>query len=347
VAATRFERLEDTLMSQHLVRYITAVSVKHSTDSNRRVFAQMQQENAGVHGPFLVHAAQPTLLAAVWALFRETQLASGVPRAHQETIALLVAEENRCPWCIEAHQLALSTQPRVSQIVDWYNANPDPLSAAAHPAFTLEASIAHRAAVLLWQYINRITNVLLVESAWQRFGSWKAPATRVMGRVFEAFFLNRRYEAGRALVLIGDAPLPEHLAWAQPHRPIAAALAYVHQQIQDLGAPHIPETVQRFVLEFVHAHRRQSMGLSRRWADDAVQPLEPSQRTLAKLLLLTALASYQIDDAVMRSVRDELRTDAELLAVLAWGSYAAHNRFSALESVVVAEEKLNRDQTRG
>jgi AhpD family alkylhydroperoxidase len=322
-------------MSQHLVRHITAASLRHSTDLNRRVFAQMQRENAGVHGPFLVHAAQPTLLAAVWALFRETQLASGVPRAHQETIALMVAEENRCPWCIEAHELALHTQARVPDIVAWYTANPDPLEATAPSGFTLEAGIAHRAAVLLWQYINRVTNVLLVESAWQRFGWWRAPATRVMGRMFGWLFLNRRYEAGRSLDFITDAPLPEHLTWAHSHHTIAAALAYFHQEIQQLGAPRIPETVQNFVLEFVHAHRRQRMGLSRRWADDAVQTLEPNGRPLAKLLLLIALASYQIDDAVIQSVRDSLPTDADLLAVVAWGSYAVYNRATKLEGVAI------------
>jgi alkylhydroperoxidase family enzyme len=318
-------------MSQHLVRHITAASVRRSTGLNRRVFAQMQRENAGVHGPFLVHASQPTLLAAVWALFRETQLAGGVPRAHQETIALLVAEENRCPWCIEAHELALQTQPRVPEVVAWYSAHPDPLEATPHPAFTPETFVAHRAAVLLWQYINRITNVLLVDSAWQRFGSWRAPLTRVMGRVFGAFFLHRRYEPGRALVFVSDAPLPKHLAWARPHRPIAAALAYFHQQIQQIGTAHIPPTVQGFVLEFVRAHRGQIMGLSRRWADDAVELLESDQRPLAKLLVLTALASYQIDDVVVQSVRASLPTDADLLAVLAWGSYAVYNRPSSLE----------------
>jgi AhpD family alkylhydroperoxidase len=325
-------------MAQHLVRHIKAASVAQSTGLTKKVFAQMQRENAGVHGPFLVHASQPTLLVALWALFRETQLASGVPRAHQETIALLVAEENRCPWCIEAHELALRTHPRVTEIVRWYQANPDPLVDTPPSSLKLEAQIAYRAAILLWQYINRITNVLLVESAWERLGGWRQPATRVMGRVFGWLFLNRRYETGHSLGLIGDAPLPEHLAWAQPHRSIAKALAYFHQQIWQLADPPIPESVQRFVLEFVQVHERQSMGLSRRWADDAVHNLEPEQRALAKLLLLTALASYQIDDALIQSVRESMPTDADLVAVLAWGAYAIYNRGSVDARALVSKD---------
>jgi AhpD family alkylhydroperoxidase len=318
-------------MSQHLVRYISAASVRHSTGVTKRVFAQMQSENAGVHGPFLVHAAQPQLLAAVWALFRETQLASGVPRAHQETIALLVAEENRCPWCIEAHQLALHTQPLQREIVQWYKDNPDPLEDGVHDRLKPEAVIAHRAAVLLWQYLNRMTNVLLVESAWQNFGRWRTPVTRVMGQVFGTFFLHRRYASGRSLELIAEASLPDHLAWARPHVPIAAGLAYFHQQINLLGADVIPGHLRRFVLEFVNTHRGQKMGLSRRWVDDAIQPLESDSHPMAKLLLLTALASYQIDEDLIRSVRPSLVTDAALLAVLAWGSYASYNHDARLD----------------
>jgi AhpD family alkylhydroperoxidase len=309
-----------------LVRYIQAVSPRKSTGLNKRIFTQMQLENAGVHGPFLIHATQPNLLAAVWALFRETQLASGVPRAHQETIALLIAKENRCPWCVEAHQLALHTQQPDPEMVAWYKANPDPLKPSSMQGSSGQAMIAYRAAVLLWQYINRMTNVLLVESAWQNFGGLRGPLTRVMGYVFGAFFLNRQYVPGRSLEFITKVPLPEHLAWAEPHHSIAAPLAYFHHQVNQLAAPIIPEPVQHFVLEYVHKHCGQNMGMSRRWADDAVTWLEPAQQPVAKMLLLTALASYQIDDGLIFQVRQTLPADDDLLAVLAWGSYATHNQ---------------------
>jgi AhpD family alkylhydroperoxidase len=307
------------------VRHIQAASPRQSIGISKKVFAQMQLENAGVHGPFLIHAAQPTLLAAVWALFRETQLASGVPRAHQETIALLIAEENRCPWCIEAHQLALHTQQPNPEIVTWYKANPDPLKHSSIQGSSLEAMIAHRAAVLLWQYINRMTNVLLVESAWHNLGSLRGPLTRVMGHVFGAFFLNRQYVPGRSLEFITEVPLPSHLEWARPHQTIGVALAAFHRQVNELAQTLIPDHLQRFVLEYVHEHRGQNMGLSRRWADDAVAWLEPALQPTSKVLLLTALASYQIDEELISQVRQTLPDDADLLALLAWGSYATHN----------------------
>ena len=67
------------------------------------------------------------------------------------------------------------------------------------------------------------------------------------------------------------------------------------------------------------------MGLSRRWASDATQNLEPSQRPLARILLLTALAAHQIDDDLISQLRQDHPSDAGLIAVLAWGSYAIFN----------------------
>jgi AhpD family alkylhydroperoxidase len=319
------------MMPQPLVRHLRPASPKHSTGISKKVFNQMQLENAGVHGPFLIHAAQPPLLAALWALFRETQLASGVPRAHQETIALLIAEENRCPWCIEAHKLALHTQHPTPEIVAWFKSNPNPLEDSEMDGFSQNAMIAHRAAVILWQYINRMTNVLLVESAWQNFGSLREPLTRIMGYIFGAFFLHRNYTPGRSLEFIADAALPAHLAWAKSHHNIATALAYFHQQINQLAQGIIPVAVQHFVLEYVQEHRGQNMGLSRHWADDAVQPLEPGQQVIAKVLLLTALASYQIDDDLMLQLRQICPQDSDLLALLAWGSCVTNNHFKQLE----------------
>jgi AhpD family alkylhydroperoxidase len=314
-------------MAQHLVKYLKVESVRHSVGSNRKVFVQMQLENAGVHGPFLIHAAQPKLLAALWALFRETQLASGIPRTHLETLALLIAQDNRCPWCIEAHQVALHTHGIVPQIEDWHRANPDPIHSTSSQSLL-------RIASLCWQYINRMTNVFLVESAWQRFGTVRHSLQPLMGKVFATFFLGRKYPAGRSLGLIEPAPLPEHLQWAASAGASGQALAYFHQTVQALGEGLIAPRTREVVLETIRRKDSLHFGLSRRWADEAVAVLEPSEQVLAKVLLLAALASHQIDENLMQALQatfpqtgyqpyDEWYSqDANILAVVAWGCYA-------------------------
>jgi AhpD family alkylhydroperoxidase len=279
-------------MAQHLIKYLKAESVRHSVGSNRAVFAQMQLENAGVHGPFLIHAAQPKLLAALWAIFRETQLASGIPRANLETLALLIAQDNRCPWCIEAHQVALHSHGIVPEIEQWYRANPNPTRSPSNEAVLRIASIC-------WQYINRMTNIFLVESAWQRFGVLRNSAQPLMGKIFATFFLGRKYAAGRSLELIDQTPLPEHLHWAASAGASGQALAYFHQTILALGERLIAPQTQKVVLETIKS--KPSLGLSRHWADKAVASLEPKEQIVAKVLLLAALASYQIDENLIHS----------------------------------------------
>jgi AhpD family alkylhydroperoxidase len=304
-------------MAQHLIKHLSAPVLRRSTGSNRAVFAQMQLENAGVHGPFLIHAAQPELLAALWALFRETQLAGGLPRAEMETLALLIAQDNRCPWCIEAHEVALHVHGISPKIEQWYKANPDPLRAtSSHPEDT-----KLRIASLCWQYINRMTNIFLVESAWVRFGTLRNHARPLLGQVFAGFFLRKQYPQGRSLGLIREVPLPDHLQWAHNAGASGQALAYFHHTLLGLGEKYLEPQTRQVVQHAIQAG--QPLGLSRRWADQAVQSLPPKQQPIAKVLLFAALTSYQLDDALMKDFIDSFGgEDAAVLAAVAWGCYA-------------------------
>jgi len=68
------------------------------------------------------------------------------------------------------------------------------------------------------------------------------------------------------------------------------------------------------------------IGLSRSWVDDAVAELPAGERAVAKLALLTALASYQVDADVVASARRECADDAALIDLTAWASFTAARR---------------------
>jgi hypothetical protein len=59
------------------------------------VYAQMRRDFM-VAAPFVLHAEIPELLAAAWALVRETLLAGSVPRAQKELIAEAISKANEC-----------------------------------------------------------------------------------------------------------------------------------------------------------------------------------------------------------------------------------------------------------
>jgi hypothetical protein len=58
----------------------------------------------------------------------------------------------------------------------------------------------------------------------------------------------------------------------------------------------------------------------------ATAELPAGERAVAKLALLTALASYQVDADVVASARRECADDAALIDLTAWASFTAARR---------------------
>ncbi|MCI4061221.1 hypothetical protein MRQ36_00980 [Micromonospora sp. R77] len=57
--------------------------------------------------------------------------------------------------------------------------------------------------------------------------------------------------------------------------------------------------------------------------------LEPADRAAARLALLTAVASYQVDEDVVTEFRQWHPDDVTLVEVAAWASFAAARRVGA------------------
>ena len=71
-------------------------------------------------------------------------------------------------------------------------------------------------------------------------------------------------------------------------------------------------------------------GPGRSWATDAVAGLPRADRAATRLALLTALASYQVDDAV---VAEAGLRDADLLGLTSWAAFTAARHLGARMAV--------------
>ena len=313
-------------MSKFVKYNLCVIEPAQATGLVKRIYRQMNQENAGVHGPFLIHSSVPNLLAGIWALFRETQIASTVPRVDLETIALVIAEQNQCPWCIEAHSTALANTSQNQEIAQWAKAaqNPDD-PALKNPPFKPEQMSEYVAVVLLWQYINRMSNALLIDSAWVAFGQFKQPYLKLMSWVFEKFVLTKPNKAGLSLEFLETHDLPKHLEFMQ-NTNIAAALSHLHHTLQTAIDTALPVTVQIFALQKIKEWRGQHMGLSRQWVNEMVKDLSDEHQASAKLVLLTAFAAYQLEQGIVDQYRKYYPDNAALLTATAWASYHAATR---------------------
>jgi hypothetical protein len=126
--------------------------------------------------------------------------------------------------------------------------------------------------------------------------------------------------------LLPDAPLPSDLRWARSNPNVAHALARATRAVDELGAALVPGDARALVLERLATWCGEHLGLGRGWVEDAVRPLGEPDRPVARLALLTALASFQIDEDVVDSFRQRSPTDEALLATVGWASFAAARR---------------------
>lgn len=333
------------------IKYVHDIKPRQASGLVEQIYAQMTPENAGVHEPFRVHAPIPDLLAGIWAMFRETQLTGRVKRGYKEAVAYGVAQLNRCPWCIDAHQVALygshrqgidehyvtsrwqdgtlerGDEPYLDAVMMWVKATRQPGSAVLQaPPFAASEAPELIGAVVLWNYINRVTNVMITGSPLPQVPRLKRSTMRVLGLLFGWFFMNKQLTAGRSLQFLSDVPLPVDLAWSGANPHIARACAGMARSVDDAAAQFLPERVRLLVQTRLQAWQGEELGLSRAWVEHATRDLVEDERPIGRLALLTALASYQVDDEVVTAFRKLHPTDQALVGVVAWASFAAARR---------------------
>jgi alkylhydroperoxidase family enzyme len=260
-------------------------------------------------------------MAASWLMMRETLLASGrADRVIKESIASAVSEANTCPYCVEVHDAtrqSIDGSHNADAVRAWVHGGRPPF-----PAGLLEECVG---VAVTFEYVNRMNNVFLPESPIPAGvpGVARNQARRTLGRV--AAPGKQTIEPGGSLGLLPDAPLPEDLSWSAGHATIAGAFARASAVMDSVGARSLPLLVRELV------HTRLSgdaadIGLSRSWVDHAVADLPAGDRPVAKLALLTAMASYKVDADVVESARHACADDAALIELTAWSSLTAARR---------------------
>jgi AhpD family alkylhydroperoxidase len=289
------------------------------------VYQQVESDYGFLAPPITLHSSSPEVMAASWLMMRETLLASGrTDRVLKESVASAVSEANACPYCVEVHD---ATRQSIDEAYDvdlvrtWVQGGPRP--------FTDDQLEECVGVAVTFEYVNRMNNVFLPESPIPARvpGIARNRARRTVGRV--AASSGREVEPGESLGLLPDAPLPEDLSWSAGHSTIAGAFARASAVIESAGARSLPLHVRELVHKSLSKDAAE-IGLSRSWVDDAVTEVPVSDQAVAKLALLTALASYQVDADVVASARQTCAEDAALVELTAWASLTAARRAASL-----------------
>jgi len=156
-------------------------------------------------------------------------------------------------------------------------------------------------------------------------GALKGILKRMAGWYFSRA-ARRPKQAGISLTLLPAADLPADLAWAAASPTVADAFARWAAVVEEAGQETLPADVRALVRERVEAWNGESAGLSRGWVEEAIVDLDEADRSAARLALLTALASYQVDEGVIEVFRTQQPGDDKLIGATAWASFTAARR---------------------
>ncbi|NUT42020.1 MAG: carboxymuconolactone decarboxylase family protein [Thermoactinospora sp.] len=284
-------------------RHITPVEPRDATGLVAEIYSQQARDMGMTRlRPLMPLSHAPDLMAAAWALLRESLVAGTVSRTERELVAIGVSERNRCPFCFDAHTMLLHAtgQHRLAEAIARGERPADPRQAALLDGRGLDEPELMGTA-LAFHFVNRMVSTLhspdVLPGGVQR---WRAVRS-LAGRAF-ASTVRRVAPPGDSLKLLTVRPDPP--AWAEDS-PVGTAYAALCRLAGDGDVPGLDT--------WDGGHPP----LTHRWPD------EPVARLRAKV----ALAPYRITD-------DDLDScglgPEELVRVIASGAVAAMRRHERL-----------------
>ncbi len=298
--------------------------------------------------PYTLHSPSPPVLAGVWSVNRETLLTGSVLRHYKEAVAAAVSRSNECPYCLDAHTMTLHgvaehrvanaiskgqhgeiEDEKLRSLVDWAAATRTPdAEILRSPPFTRREAPEIIGTAVGFHYINRMANVFLDESplplpsilngargALKRMAGWMMKANLHLDR-----------QPGESLQFVPEADLPDDSAWAASNPAVAGAVAGFSAVIEQVSQTALPEPARALVCEQLQTWNGEPPGFGRHWVEEATAGLDEVSRPAARLALLTALASYQVDESVIEAYRAQHPGDDKLIEVTAWASFIAAQR---------------------
>jgi AhpD family alkylhydroperoxidase len=330
------------------VRYVRPVRPEVATGLVAAVYEQLTRDFQLV-APLTLTSPLPSLLAASWTLVRETLVTGTVPRLEKELVALGVSKANACPYCVAAHALMLRggsqaevakvvshgdveaiANPRAGAVALWaLNSRSPDHPAVVAPPFDARSAPEFVGTAVAFHAINRMVDIFLEPHPLEMPIGLKW-AAELLTRPVAATFAHRMVELtprpAESLILLPAAPLPPDLQWAEPNPVVAGAVARAAAVAEQLGATFVPDDARAVVLGHVSRWRGEAMGPSRAWVEEAIAPLAPRARPAARLGLLAALASFQVDEGVVRAFRERSASDEALLGTVAWAAFTTARR---------------------
>ncbi|MBB5775814.1 carboxymuconolactone decarboxylase family protein [Nonomuraea jabiensis] len=311
-------------------RYVTPVPPHAATGRVAQVYAQLADDFGMARmAVFLTLSPAPDVLAATWAMLRESLLAGKASRTGKEVVALGVSLANRCPFCVAAHTTLLHAtgDHRLAETVAAGGTPDDPEHAAMLAWATSRRGGAqigpeHIGTALAFHFVNRMASALLTENLLPA-NLQKSRLVRSVGGRVMARTVRRRLLSGASLPLVADLPAGPEPAWGAGTSVGAAYAALRAAGIA--GGELLGDAARAAVADTVAAWDGEHPPMGGAWLDAPLAEVPAGERAGARLALLAALAPYRVTDADVAAWRGS-RPDEDLVRLCAYGAASAMER---------------------
>jgi alkylhydroperoxidase family enzyme len=333
-------------LSVKTMRYVSAVPWSEATGLTKQLY-EMIADDFFINGSLTSRSRVPTLLAAIWALGRESMLVDDqLDRTTKEAICAVLSDLNDCPYCGDMlvslvhagdqHDAASALfESRVSEIEDpllrarlaWVEAVTSTARTDVPALPYSEAELPEVIGSMLGMAdINRYSHVVMNGSPVD-VGGLQGTALRLFGNELRAT-KRRSAEPGRSLPLLPPAELPDDLAWAAPNPRIADSIARWAAAVDRETAAVISPAVRRTVSESLSRWQNERMPISRSWVEPDLAGLEGEDRAIARLTIVLAKSPSQVSEDLAEPLvnGDEER----FVRILSWASSVGARRFASI-----------------
>lgn len=338
--------LFDKLSGVTMRPFFTPISAKDATGLQAWVLQQSERDFF-VNGTITSHASCPQLMAGLWSGGREAALVDDhLPAWLKKAMGAALSQENRCAYCedmllslthgakedavadgIRMQDAERIVRPDIRAKLDWTRAAleaSDPRLRA--PLFSRNEMPEAVATVLTFSYTNKISDYTMDGSPVPNLA--RGAALKAFGiELTESAAM--RLEPGASLDMLPEAELAADLNWARGNERVADSLArwasVIEQQISDVLAPSTQAHIHARLAEWRGGHPP----LSRSWVEGDLEGLVGLQKDLARVAILVAKASYQIDNGLLEGLVKQDVSEADLVKLGAFGAFSGARRVAA------------------
>ncbi|TDC34073.1 hypothetical protein E1211_18095 [Micromonospora sp. 15K316] len=313
-------------------RFFTPAPPKVATGRTAEVYRQLRDEFLGPVPTFRALSAAPEVLAATWALMRESLLAGDVSRVDRELVASAVSRANRCRFCVDAHVMLLHAlgehelaevtarggtpaDPRRAALAAWAEASRTPEAADWGSPYRPEVT----GTALVFHFVNRVVSALLDPDLLPG-GLQRSPMVRSVGGRLYARAAREPKAPGRALSLLDAEPAPPP-AWAG-ESPVGVAYASL-RSAAGRGGELLGAVARQTVTATVRWEDGRHPARPAEWAADLIRDLPGADRVGTRIALLAAFAPAAIRAGDVALWRLSHPDDADLVRLVAYGAITA------------------------